>query len=141
MEEISIACHVEANPPATWFQWSFNNSADRTREVERFESKGHNGRIVVKYIPASDRDYGTLLCWASNDIGSQSTPCIFHVVPAGKPRSSKGLTSAVLVFVNKLTLNRDLRSVVSRSLFLKILNPTIGKYRTNNTHIICNFVR
>ncbi|KAK3851980.1 hypothetical protein Pcinc_041417 [Petrolisthes cinctipes] len=30
-------------------------------------------------------DYGTLLCWAVNDIGTQKVPCVFHIVPAGKP--------------------------------------------------------
>ena len=30
-------------------------------------------------------DYGSLLCWASNSVGRQESPCIFHLVPAGKP--------------------------------------------------------
>ncbi|KAG7155220.1 Nephrin-like 23 [Homarus americanus] len=30
-------------------------------------------------------DYGTLLCWANNEIGPQKEPCVFHIVPAGKP--------------------------------------------------------
>ena len=30
-------------------------------------------------------DYGTLMCWASNSIGRMEEPCVFHVIPAGKP--------------------------------------------------------
>ena len=38
---------------------------------------------VVNYTPATDLDYGTLLCSAKNSIGWQSVPCVFHIVPAG----------------------------------------------------------
>ena len=30
-------------------------------------------------------DYGTLMCWATNSIGRMERPCVFHVIPAGKP--------------------------------------------------------
>lgn len=30
-------------------------------------------------------DFGSILCWASNEIGRQDDPCIFHLLPAGKP--------------------------------------------------------
>lgn len=30
------------------------------------------------------QDYGTLLCWGSNEIGTQSEPCIFNINPAGR---------------------------------------------------------
>ena len=30
-------------------------------------------------------DYGSLMCWASNAIGRMSDPCIFHLIPAGRP--------------------------------------------------------
>ncbi|KAG8305588.1 hypothetical protein J6590_067549 [Homalodisca vitripennis] len=85
MEEISITCDVEANPPAAWFHWSFNNSAVRARGVDSFQSVGGGGRSVARYTPLSDGDYGTLLCWGRNELGSQYLPCVFHIVPAGKP--------------------------------------------------------
>jgi len=34
----------------------------------------------------TELDYGTVLCWASHPhVGSQKQPCVFHVIPAGKP--------------------------------------------------------
>lgn len=29
------------------------------------------------------QDYGTLLCWGSNELGKQDVPCIFNILPAG----------------------------------------------------------
>lgn len=42
-------------------------------------------RSDLRYSPVSDLDYGTLLCWATNLVGTQRTPCTFTVFPAGKP--------------------------------------------------------
>lgn len=39
----------------------------------------------LHYSPVSDLDYGTLLCWAKNAVGTQRTPCTFTIFPAGKP--------------------------------------------------------
>lgn len=30
-------------------------------------------------------DYGSLMCWATNAIGRMDEPCIFHLIPAGRP--------------------------------------------------------
>ena len=29
-------------------------------------------------------DYGNVLCWATNPVGRQSEPCVYHIIPAGK---------------------------------------------------------
>jgi len=39
---------------------------------------------VASYKPKTEMDYGTLLCWADNELGRQSVPCVYHVIPAGK---------------------------------------------------------
>lgn len=41
---------------------------------------------VIDYNSASiSKDYGTLSCWATNEVGAQVQPCIFQVVLAGLP--------------------------------------------------------
>ena len=41
-----------------------------------------NGSVsTVDYIPRTPLDYGSLLCWASNEVGPQSQPCVFHIIP------------------------------------------------------------
>jgi hypothetical protein len=39
---------------------------------------------VLQYSPKSELDFGVVACWASNPVGNQREPCLFHVVPAGK---------------------------------------------------------
>ena len=36
------------------------------------------------YSLNTGRDYGTILCWARNELGAQSEPCVFHLIPAGE---------------------------------------------------------
>lgn len=38
---------------------------------------------IVTYTPMTELDYGTLLCIASNRIGRQRVPCVYHVIAAG----------------------------------------------------------
>lgn len=38
-------------------------------------------RLHFLFFP---QDYGTLLCWASNEIGDQMEPCVYTITPAGK---------------------------------------------------------
>ena len=42
------------------------------------------GRATVTYTPLTELDYGTLLCYGTNEVGQQHTPCVFHVFPAGQ---------------------------------------------------------
>lgn len=83
-EAISVSCDVDSNPSANMFRWSFNNSASRSKDVD-FTTSEHGGRSVAVYTPNSEQGYGTLLCWGRNELGPQPVPCVFHIVPAGKP--------------------------------------------------------
>ena len=38
---------------------------------------------VAQYIPRTEMDYGSLLCWGVNSLGIQQRPCVFSVLPAG----------------------------------------------------------
>lgn len=65
------------------FKWTFNNSADSAPVSPNRTTKSGTSSVVA-YIPRTDLDYGTLLCYASNSIGTQRVPCVFHIIAAGK---------------------------------------------------------
>ena len=82
-ETAHIACRVDSYPEADTFAWSFNTSSggmDLSRDS--FTNKGSSS--LLYYTPKSQMDYGTVLCVASNVVGRQVVPCIYHVIPAGK---------------------------------------------------------
>ncbi|XP_037510042.1 hemicentin-1 isoform X2 [Rhipicephalus sanguineus] len=81
-QEVEVHCEVEADPSNVTFEWRFNSTLQQ-RPLKSFWVEGT--RSVARYIPHSHTEYGTLLCTASNRIGKQRQPCLFHVVQAGPP--------------------------------------------------------
>ena len=56
-----------------------------------------NSNISIYFPPTyfqSEMDFGSILCWATNDIGRQIQPCVFHLLPAGKPDPVSNCTVA-----------------------------------------------
>lgn len=82
-EDAEVTCRVAANPTASSFKWTFNNTAD-TIDVPHGRFTSEPTYSIITYTPVTELDYGTLLCWAENAIGSQKQPCLFHIVPAGE---------------------------------------------------------
>lgn len=82
-EVLNIPCGVEADPPSHMFRWKFNNSGEQL-EIGKERYYRNGSRSILKYIPVSDQDYGTLACWGENSVGMQRHPCLFQVVIAGK---------------------------------------------------------
>ena len=56
----------------------------------RFSQNGTLSQLI--YSPFHELDYGTILCWAANDLGEQLEPCTFHIIPAGEHRSKQKTT-------------------------------------------------
>nr|CAD7567506.1 unnamed protein product [Timema californicum] len=80
---LSVECEVDANPGGSdvKFSWTYNRSRDVLPVPgDRVNSSGTSSRLV--YTPDSEQDFGTLACWASNSVGRQRVPCLFHVVHA-----------------------------------------------------------
>ena len=42
--------------------------------------------LLHNFQATSGSEYGEVLCWASNNLGEQRTPCVFHVMPLGTPQ-------------------------------------------------------
>jgi hypothetical protein len=68
------------------FHWKFENSEEVIHiDSSRFTSNGTGSHL--DYMPTTDQEFGTLSCWAANEIGIQAKPCIYHLIMAGLPSS------------------------------------------------------
>lgn len=76
---LHIMCEVTAQPSSVTFHWRFNNSGQSVR-LDTYSWEGT--KSVARYVAKTPDDYGTVLCWARNQIGDQKQPCIFMIVPA-----------------------------------------------------------
>ena len=83
-ETLKVRCHVSADPSDVTFIWQFNNSGESFDVPPQMFTPVPGNVSELNYIPASQRDYGTLTCWGHNTIGRQTEPCVFQVVPACK---------------------------------------------------------
>ncbi|XP_076638457.1 neural cell adhesion molecule 2 [Colletes latitarsis] len=100
-ETISLVCGVQSKPPPTTFHWTFNNSGElmnvpanrftQVKPLSLITSHWHGSRL--NYTPENDMDYGTIACWAKNQIGVQKTPCLFQIIVAGKPYPLQNCTA------------------------------------------------
>ena len=83
--QVEILCQVESNPQSELtFHWVFNTSKEMI-DIQQDQMRVNGTASVVDYIPRTEMDYGSLLCWAENSLGRQSRPCVFQLVPAPPP--------------------------------------------------------
>ncbi|XP_043226063.1 hemicentin-1-like [Amphibalanus amphitrite] len=84
-ETAYVQCSVTANPSAgVSFHWTFNNTSE-WRELDSRLVNSSQTRSTLRYRPRTEMDYGTVFCWATNDIGRMARPCVFHIIAAGPP--------------------------------------------------------
>ena len=77
---VDLRCQVDARPEARSYRWFFNSTSGS------FEIPSAKPLMsFVNYAESKNGDQGEVLCWATNDVGVQSEPCVFHVVPLGAP--------------------------------------------------------
>ncbi|XP_069958877.1 uncharacterized protein [Cherax quadricarinatus] len=87
-EEVKLECVVESNPAPTDFLWRVNS----TRGIQELEPSSYSVRgrsSTLVYRPDDhehDQDqYGVVFCQGKNRLGTQETPCMFLITPAGPP--------------------------------------------------------
>ena len=78
---VSLTCGVESFPAARSYRWQYNSSQG-SFEIPNAKSM----MSFMNYAVSEKGGEGEVLCWATNDIGEQSSPCVFHVVPLGAPQ-------------------------------------------------------
>ena len=59
--------------------------------VPNKRAKSDGGESCLSYTPQNTMDYGTLLCTATNTVGEQRKPCVFHIIMAGKEKQKKNI--------------------------------------------------
>ena len=96
---VDVFCDIVANPTGYNFEWSFNNSADYIRVPASRVVKVNGTRSKLTYTPLNNKDYGTLMCSATNEVGHQRNPCIFHIILAGKKVFFFGIVAVNTLFV------------------------------------------
>ncbi|KAF2350611.1 Immunoglobulin-like domain [Trinorchestia longiramus] len=89
---LRLPCTVTSLPPTTSFSWTLSNALAQERVTSVTQpqvtagAQGTQGSStsssVLEYRPVTQQDYGTLLCWAENDVGKQKEPCVYSVRPA-----------------------------------------------------------
>lgn len=84
MHSINVKCEVEADPPESIkFSWTYNNTRN-VSPVANSRFASHGLISTMTYLPQSDAELITLACWASNEVGRQSSPCLIHILPASE---------------------------------------------------------
>ncbi|KAH7639103.1 nephrin-like [Dermatophagoides farinae] len=108
-ETVTIECQVLANPVNVRFEWwmeswpSSSLSNDSNNYNDGYSNNNHTADIkrmkvktitsytsvglqsIAKYRTASQNDYGHLYCRATNLVGRQDKPCVFHIIKAEAP--------------------------------------------------------
>jgi len=104
-----VVCKVEAAPDSQLtFHWVFNTSKEMI-DIQHDQMRVNGSVSTVDYIPRTPLDYGSLLCWASNEVGAQSQPCVFHLSPA-RPPAPVSLCSVSHEFMTSVRLRCESES-------------------------------
>jgi len=92
-EMVDVFCDVVANPNVDAFHWAFNNSAGLIHVPAGRATTQNGTRSKLTYTPRNNKDYGTLMCEAKNEVGKQKAPCIFHIILAVVPEPVANCTT------------------------------------------------
>ncbi|XP_071746099.1 protein turtle [Lepeophtheirus salmonis] len=87
-QESKILCEFSSYPGVLSYRWSFNDSEGSLRSLKSSEASSFNASFSsLTYNANSAKDYGYLLCFATNLEGEGPQPCIFKLIPAGPPEA------------------------------------------------------
>lgn len=70
-----MICDVDGNPDDLYYSWTFRNN----NGTETVIAQDQPSNLLI-YRPMSVDIYGSLLCTAVNNVGSQKVPCEFTLV-------------------------------------------------------------
>ena len=79
---VSLTCGVESYPAARSYRWQYNSSQG-SFQIPNAKSMMSFMNYAISEAGGTE---GEVLCWATNEVGEQHEPCVFHVVPLGAPQ-------------------------------------------------------
>ena len=79
---VSLTCGVESYPAPRSYRWQYNSSQG-SFQIPNAKSMMSFMNYAVSEEGGTE---GEVLCWATNEVGEQDEPCVFHVVPLGAPQ-------------------------------------------------------
>jgi neural cell adhesion molecule len=123
---IDLICQVDSKPKSMTYRWLFN-STDTTFEIPSAEST----MFFNNYKSSTDEDHGQVLCWASNSLGEQVNPCVFHVVPLSSPQSPKNckVNKLVTIFLGPDFFQiLDKKSITEKAEYFGIILGAVLKF-------------
>jgi hypothetical protein len=82
-EDVNITCEMDALPENLRFHWAHQNNVGEPVPLEPEIYTSQGSKSFLSYNLRSEEDFGTLLCWAENSIGTSERYCIYQLVPAG----------------------------------------------------------
>ena len=84
-KRVDVKCEVMSHPDKDLtYHWLFNTSHEII-DIQQSDIKVMGSASLVRYIPRTIHDYGSLLCWADNYVGRQADPCVFQLLPVSIP--------------------------------------------------------
>lgn len=85
-DEVQMTCRVNASPGTVNFTWYYiSNSDNPPIQLPDVMYTTRDHISVINYSVMTVDDFGYLHCYASNDLGTQESPCVFSVIPTQKP--------------------------------------------------------
>ncbi|CAG0879413.1 unnamed protein product [Darwinula stevensoni] len=131
---VNVTCSLDARPlQDLTFHWGFNTSTDVV-EVSKRRTSASNGTNVLLYSPRTEFEFGTLLCWGQNSVGTQLVPCAFQVLEAGPPEmpSNCSLRNQTTRWLS-VTCEANFDGGLPQRFFLELFDAESGKLRKNVT--------
>ncbi|XP_042204299.1 nephrin-like [Homarus americanus] len=141
---LRVKCEYDilyAHPKPMAFKWTFNNSGESVDIPQtHILVSGPQSKSTVSYTPNTELDYGTLLCWGTNAVGTQRYPCVFHVFPAGRPDPVHNCSSYNLsVSVVNVRCVSGFDGGLPQTFILELYEPRSNRLLANVTNKVPTF--
>jgi len=79
-----VDCHLDSHPPPSTVYWITAKQGHQQR-ISPSQYTLMDGFSRLSYQPERETDFGELLCYGVNDVGTQQDPCRFTIEAAGRP--------------------------------------------------------